>query len=220
MSPGGDHSAPFPGGEQGFDRFSRDTRAAPKAIARARKLRGKPTHTEEKLWAHLRKLPVRFRRQAPVGPYTVDFVCHRSCLVIEVDGGVHNLPEVAVRDLQRDEWLKTQGYRVIRFTTKQVDDDIEGVLADIRNASPLSLDGEGVGGWGGGTPCPNVAREALSASSPSPSALAHNHPATTPSQPSPVEGEGSDNPLPADVNHQGGRALWRARDQWVRDDEI
>lgn len=212
------HSAPFSGDEQGYDRFGRDTRAAPKAIARARKLRSKPTHTEEKLWAHLRKLPVRFRRQAPVGPYTVDFVCHRSCLVIEVDGGVHNLPEVAVRDLERDNWLSTQGYSVIRFTTKQVEDDIEGVLAAIRGASPLPLDGEGVGGWGGGGPCPNVVREASSASLPSPSAFAHDHLASTPPNP-PRRGEGFAASSPDDVNHQGGRALWRAREQWVRDDE-
>ncbi|MDQ7813394.1 endonuclease domain-containing protein [Brevundimonas sp.] len=159
-------------------------------MARARKLRAAPTRTEDKLWIRLRKLSVRFRRQAPIGPYTVDFACHRACLVIEVDGGVHNLPEVAVRDLQRDEWLRAQGYRVIRFSTKQVEDDIEGVLAAIRNASPLPLDGEGVGGWGGGTLRQDVACEASSNGDRSPAAPSDNQPASTPSQPSPVEGEG------------------------------
>lgn len=131
---------PSPVEGEGYDRLDRETRAAPKVVARARKFRAALTHTEAKLWKHLRALPVRFRRQAPVGPYVVDFTCHRACLVVEVDGGVHNLPEVALRDLQRDEWLAMQGYRVLRFTTKQVEDDIESVLANIRAASPLSLD--------------------------------------------------------------------------------
>ena len=227
------HIAPFPleGGRagdgggglsrsEGSDRFDRDTRAKPARIARARKLRVEPTRTEEKLWAYLRKLSVRFRRQALLGPYTVDFACHRASLVIEVDGGVHNLSEVAVRDLRRDEWLAAQGYQVLRFTTKQVEDDPEGVLTAIRNASPLPLDGEGVGGWGGGRLRQNLAHEASSdRAGPSPSASTHDSLATTPSQPSPVEGEGSAHPRTSDANHQGGRALWRARDQWVRDDE-
>ena len=201
------------------DRFDRDTRAKPAGIARARKLRAAPTRTEEKLWALLRKLPVRFRQQAPLGPYTVDFACHRASLVIEIDGGVHNLPEVAVRDLRRDEWLTAQGYCVLRFTMRQVEDDIEGVVAAIRHASPLPLDGEGGGGWGGGRPRQDMVREASSNDHQSPLVSTHDLPALTPTQPSPVEGEGFQNCLPSDVSHQGGRALWRARDQWVRDDE-
>lgn len=201
------------------DRFDRDTRAKPAGIARARKLRAAPTRTEDKLWALLRKLPVRFRRQAPLGPYTVDFACHRAGLVIEIDGGVHSLPEVAVRDLRRDQWLAAQGYRVLRFTTRQVEDDIEGVVAAIRRVSPLPLDGEGVGGWGGGRPRQDMVHEASSNGRQSLLASTHNLPAPTPTQPSPVEGEGFQNCLPSDVNHQGGRTLWRARDQWVRDDE-
>ena len=85
---------------------------------------------------------LKFRRQMPIGAYVADFCCPALKLVFEVDGGVHSLPEVAIRDLQRDEWLAGQGYRVLRFTTKQVEDDIESVLASIRAASPLSLDDE------------------------------------------------------------------------------
>jgi very-short-patch-repair endonuclease len=75
---------------------------------------------------------VRFRRQEPIGPYIVDFVCHRANLVIEVDGGVHDQTDVAIKDLQRDTWLATQGYEVVRFSNKAVSEDIEAVVSNIR----------------------------------------------------------------------------------------
>jgi 5-methyltetrahydrofolate--homocysteine methyltransferase len=74
-----------------------------------------------------------------MGHYVVDFVCHRANLVIEVDGGVHQRPDVAVRDLARDAWLISQGYTVLRFTTQQVENDIDGVVRDIRNAASNRL---------------------------------------------------------------------------------
>ena len=189
------HSAPFPleGGSEGSDRFARTLRIKAGGVARAKRLRADPTFTEAKLWKHLRRFAVRFRRQAPIGAYVVDFACHRARLVVEVDGGVHALPEVAVRDLARDEWLTGQGYRVLRFTTRQVEDDIDAVLEAICKASPLPLEGEGVGGGGEGTRHQEVAHEALSNAAPSPSAPESNHPATTPSQPFPLEGKGSSN---------------------------
>ncbi|OYW40410.1 MAG: hypothetical protein B7Z42_04190 [Brevundimonas sp. 12-68-7] len=104
-------------------------------IDRARRLRTEPTRTEAKLWQHLRKLDIRFRRQAPIGPYVVDFACHSAKLVIEVDGGVHNRTDVALRDLARDEWFLRQGYRVIRISTKRVEADIEAVAAEISKAA-------------------------------------------------------------------------------------
>lgn len=124
-------------------RFADRDRATPSVVRRAGRLRDDQTFTEAKLWKHLRQFEVRFRRQAPTGPYVVDFACHRARLVIEVDGGVHNLPEVAVRDMQRDEWLTGQGYRVLRFTTTLVEDDIEAVLTTIRQSSPFPLKGKG-----------------------------------------------------------------------------
>jgi very-short-patch-repair endonuclease len=102
-------------------------------------LRATPTWTEAKLWDRLRLLSVRFRRQAPVGRYVVDFVCHRADLVIEVDGGVHQRMDVAVRDLERDAWFESQGYSVLRFSTRQVEDDIEMVMSTIRNAASNRL---------------------------------------------------------------------------------
>ena len=74
-----------------------------------------------------------------MGRYTVDFVCHRANLVIEVDGGVHQLPEVAVRDLERDAWFVSQGYTVLRFTTRQVESDVDDVVRDIRSTASNRL---------------------------------------------------------------------------------
>jgi very-short-patch-repair endonuclease len=132
-------SQPSPVEGEGFSQFARTDRASGQAIRRARAMRTTPTWTEAKLWDRLRLLSVRFRRQAPMGRYIVDFVCHRANLVIEVDGGVHQLPDVAVRDLERDAWLSSQGYTVLRFTTRQVENDIDGVVRDIRNAASNRL---------------------------------------------------------------------------------
>jgi len=74
-----------------------------------------------------------------MGRYVVDFVCHRANLVVEVDGGIHQLPDVAVRDLERDVWFISQGYAVLRFSTRQVETDIDGVVRDIRNAASNRL---------------------------------------------------------------------------------
>jgi len=82
-------------------------------------MRRGPTFAEAKLWKVLRKTDLHFPRQAPFGPYVVDFVCHALRLIIELDGGVHELPEVAARDAQREAWLTGRGYRVMRFSNDQ-----------------------------------------------------------------------------------------------------
>ncbi len=60
-----------------------------------------------------------FRRQAPFGPYIVDFVHHAARLIFEVDGGVHALPDVARRDAERDAWLTQRRYAVVRVSNAE-----------------------------------------------------------------------------------------------------
>ena len=60
----------------------------------------------------------KFRRQAPIGHYIVDFVCFENRLVIEVDGGHH--AESADYDAMRTAWLESEGFRVMRFWNDQV----------------------------------------------------------------------------------------------------
>ena len=173
-----------------IDRFARTDRIKAGGRERARRLRAEPTWTEAKLWERLRRLPIRIRRQAPIGPYVVDFACLRARLVVEVDGGVHNRADVALRDQERDGWLATQGYRVLRIDGRRIPHDLDAIVDEvvrvIRQITPLPLEGEGVGGWGGGTMPPASALK-----TPASSSSGLHHPASTPSQPSPLEGEGS-----------------------------
>ena len=109
----------------------------------ARSLRASATPAEKTLWAALRKLNLdgaHFRRQAPFGPYVVDFVCHRSRLIVEVDGGIHKHPVVAARDTERETWLRQRGYSVIRITNQDALFDPAGVakrLAGLVAQTPI-----------------------------------------------------------------------------------
>ena len=114
-------------------------RTPARVVQRAREMRAEPTWTEKKLWERLQAFPVRFRRQAPVGPYVADFVCHRAALVVEVDGGVHDRTDVALRDLKRDTWFETQGYITLRVAARAVEVDIDAVVTRIRNLASNRL---------------------------------------------------------------------------------
>jgi len=74
---------------------------------------------------------LKFRRQQPIGDYIVDFVCLENRLVIEVDGGQHGKDEEKKRDEARDEWLRDNGYEVLRFCNRDVMKNLEGVLQAI-----------------------------------------------------------------------------------------
>ena len=104
---------------------------APGGVERARRLRREMTLAERVLWKQLRKLEMNFRRQAPIERYIADFVHHESRLIVEVDGPVHDEPEVQARDLQRTAWLQSRGYRVIRFSEKEVRDNLFAITERI-----------------------------------------------------------------------------------------
>src|SRR5688572_6722451 len=101
----------------------RSSRPIDQRVPRARRLRRDVTDAERKLWQRLRRLPIEgthFRRQATIGPYFADFACHTSRLVIELDGGQHGFGAQAKRDQKRDEYLRQNGYRVLRFWNNDV----------------------------------------------------------------------------------------------------
>jgi very-short-patch-repair endonuclease len=105
-------------------------------------LRRDTTDAERKLWWHLRRLPAggsHFRRQATIGPYFVDFACHAKRVVIELDGGQHGEELHVQRDLRRDAYMRTNGYRVLRFWNNDVMQNIEGVLELIAEAMSAPL---------------------------------------------------------------------------------
>ena len=151
-------------------------RHAPGATARARSFRRRMTWTEEHLWKELRKSNANFRRQAPIGRYFADFASHAAKLVIEVDGGVHErLPDVALRDFERQQWLESQGYRVLRFTDREVSNDVHGCIEKVK---ALLLDGGGLGG--------GVAAQAADWSKWAPAPTDALPPNSTPPPPSPA----------------------------------
>src|SRR5688572_26628719 len=91
-------------------------------VARARALRERPTDAERRLWRALRLRQMegqKFRRQRPIGRYVVDFVCLESALIVEVDGGQH-FEQQRGYDATRDAWLISRGYRVLRFSDRDV----------------------------------------------------------------------------------------------------
>jgi very-short-patch-repair endonuclease len=105
----------------------------------ARKLRREMTDAERCLWTHLRRHQLagfRFRRQFPVGPYIVDFMCVEAKLVIEIDGSQHL---ESASDAVRSSWLEGQGFRVLRFWNHDVLMRTKEVLAVIFDA--LAPDG-------------------------------------------------------------------------------
>ena len=96
--------------------------ASRKPISRARRLRRDMTDAERRLWSLLRQRPdgLKFRRQHPIGPYVADFACPEIGLIIELDGGQHNLPTHQRSDQSRTEWLESRGWHVLRFWNTQV----------------------------------------------------------------------------------------------------
>lgn len=73
----------------------------------------------------------KFRRQSPIGDYIVDFVCFEKKIVVELDGGQHNAEKQ--KDILRDRWLKSQGFRMLRFWNHEVMKNPAGVLEEIIN---------------------------------------------------------------------------------------
>ena len=104
----------------------------PKATRRARRMRHAPTDAERELWIVLRDRRLedaKFRRQVPIGPYIVDFVCQGAKLIVEADGGQHS---ESGSDAFRDAWLTRGGYRVARYWNNEILTNPEGVLLDIQ----------------------------------------------------------------------------------------
>jgi very-short-patch-repair endonuclease len=104
--------------------------------ARARELRREMTPAERKLWSRIRFGQLdgaHFRRQHAVDRFIVDFFCARAKLVVEVDGDSHAIQ--VEYDAARTDWLNEQKhYRVLRFTNREVQHNIEAVLEAILEA--------------------------------------------------------------------------------------
>ena len=92
------------------------------------------TEAESILWEYLRakQLGKTFKRQHIIGDYIADFVCLESGLIVELDGGYHQLPEQQINDELRTEWLEKHGFRVIRFKNEELLTNIDHCLEIIK----------------------------------------------------------------------------------------
>ncbi len=107
----------------------------------AKQMRNKPTEAEALLWNVLsgKKLDgFKFRRQHIIGDFIVDFICLKTNLIIEIDGLIHQLPENKTSDKERTKWLEEEGYRVIRFSNKEVLSNLDLVLKGIEESLKVS----------------------------------------------------------------------------------
>ncbi len=101
----------------------------------AKNHRANPTQAESILWDCLKSKKLenyKFRRQHIIGKYITDFVCLKKRLVIEIDGLIHQLPEIKEKDEFRQSWLESIGFTVLRFTNDEVLADIDAVLNQVQ----------------------------------------------------------------------------------------
>src|SRR5258706_902336 len=148
------------------------------------------TKAESILWEEVRgsKLGFKIRRQHAIGDFVADFVCLDKRLVIEVDGEYH--AQSKEYDMARTEFLKSEGFNVIRFTNAQVQYTLPQVLAEIKStlekssslkdvasvahSSPLPRRGDG--GEAHSSPLPRRGEGGEASPKPGPSSIAHSSP--------------------------------------------
>jgi very-short-patch-repair endonuclease len=100
--------------------------------AYAKHNRTNQTEPEIRLWLALRARRFadnKFRRQKVIGPYIVDFASRNPMLIIELDGESHGHQQSY--DEKRTEYLQKLGYRVVRYTNREVVENMVGVLESL-----------------------------------------------------------------------------------------
>jgi very-short-patch-repair endonuclease len=101
---------------------------------RARELRGASTQAEAAMWKllrHRRLRGLKFRRQFPIATFVADFCCYDLRLIVELDGEVHTEPAQAAHDENRDAYLRSRGYGILRIPNQRLFQDPEGVVDDL-----------------------------------------------------------------------------------------
>ena len=113
----------------------RGQRVSARQLENAKELRREMTPAEQILWKEVKgnKLKgLHFRRQQIVHGYFADFYCHQHELILEVDGGIHELQKEY--DAEREAYLRRLGFRIIRFTNEEVNKELKSVLQKIVDA--------------------------------------------------------------------------------------
>ncbi|RZL69838.1 MAG: imidazole glycerol phosphate synthase subunit HisF [Pedobacter sp.] len=117
----------------------------------AKALRNRVTESESLLWGYLssKQLGVKFRRQHPISLYIADFYCHQIKLIIEIDGSIHNKPEILINDTERQKNLEQLGIKIIRFTNNELHSSLNSVLDKIKQTIQERIAVPPLGGGGG-----------------------------------------------------------------------
>lgn len=101
-------------------------------VGNAQELRKNMTPEEKQLWYQfLKKLPITVNRQKNIGDYIVDFFIGQKRLAIEIDGLQHLLPEHKTEDNIRDDYLKSLGITVLRYSNHSINNNFNAVCNDI-----------------------------------------------------------------------------------------
>lgn len=106
-------------------------------LRRAKALRQRQTPTEKIMWQMLRAKRFhgyKFKRQVPIGPFIVDFLCPQHRLILEIDGNHHWIAGIKEYDQRRTEYLQARGYRILRLGNKEVRRSLDTVLEKVRRA--------------------------------------------------------------------------------------
>ncbi|WP_182867234.1 endonuclease domain-containing protein [Rhodopirellula sp. JC639] len=117
--------------------IQRSPQRQPERIQFARDQRRQANEFAQDVWQMLRGrrlLGEKFRREHPIGPYTVDFVCLDLQLVVEVDGKDHFTQQGHARDANRDAYLRSEGFQVLRIEGFRVTQDPVDVRKEIEAA--------------------------------------------------------------------------------------
>ena len=116
---------------------------------RRNQLRKISPRAEQLLWKHLKGRKVhnqKFRRQMGIGRYVVDFYCPELRLAVEIDGGYHCSLDMKEYDPARQTTIEALGIKFLRFTNKEIENDLEKVVSNIKNSLP-AYEGGRVGLW-------------------------------------------------------------------------
>jgi very-short-patch-repair endonuclease len=96
-------------------------------------MRREPVATERLFWSAVRDRKLagyKFGRQVLLGPYIADFVCAQRKLIVELDGPFHG----GLRDKVRDLYLRSLGYRVLRISNSEINNDVGAAMAKVLRA--------------------------------------------------------------------------------------
>lgn len=111
----------------------------------AQDLRREMTKEERHLWYDfLKKLPVTVNRQKVIGKYIADFYVSSANVVIELDGAQHYEPDAVLYDRARDDYMRSLGIKVLRYTDKDVNGNFSGVCSDIEKELGINVSNQNI----------------------------------------------------------------------------